>query len=230
MTQGHVNTPGLFPTWIWMMSPVDTVNHLRGGPFFRRLHELGFKVQFVQGESVEEMDESCESFGADIEINSPWTFIFFAEVPVNDLTQTFADLAHAPCSIIIDCHHPLVDIDEDVSYYRFRDVMLRNLSMAHAVTTSKPEWATQLVDYNENVFNLADCPIDIDTMNDHAQMGSWVLTFNEVAAIAQQVRMRRSQEVAALNAQHQVHRRRRPGLWRRIRNWFNDVFSPPEGV
>lgn len=167
-----IENPELYPAWLVQVSNNEQVQQLRGLPVFEMLLDIGIRVEFlVQGEN-------------EIKIKKPWTYIF-VPVPIVDFTDQRKMFDQNPCSVIMDCHFPIMHLEQAWSYdpddmfsiIESKDIMLHNLSLADAVTVPQTAWAADLAEVNSNVFLLPD----LQEESEEAAT-KFMLRLNEIAA------------------------------------------------
>lgn len=177
-----IENPEAFPAWVFRLDATDAARELRGLRAFEMLRDMGMRVHEVPADGGETM------------IQLPWTFIYMP-VPWDDFTQARKGLDRAPCSVIMDCHFPAVDMstayvdgDPDGMFKMIesREVILNNLRLADAVTVPRADWAVDIAAYNATTFILPDLVHD----NERA-LSKWIIKLNEVAVASANSRKRR---------------------------------------
>lgn len=155
-----VEDPDAFPSWVYQYTSnpeYEHVNNLRGVPVFKVMEESGFHVT---GWPMEEPFT--------VPFRGVWTYIFLMAPPYDDLSEIYDRWECRNVSLIIDCHFPIMDMTrtiapDDAEYMRLhehREVMLKNLRLAEAITTPQAKWAADLAQVNPNVFILPDLELD----------------------------------------------------------------------
>lgn len=148
----RLENPDLFPAWVFCKPPdgFDAVR-LRGGPVFEAMAAVGFRVQVVEPGAVR-----------NIEIRPPWTFVY-VPVPSEDWSGSASGLEDLRCSVIMDCHFPIMDVgaligadQAIIDTIDHKDTLLANLALAEVVTVPQPGWAADLAEVNPNVHVLPD--------------------------------------------------------------------------
>lgn len=146
----RVENPERFPAWVWLRPPdAYDAPRKRGGPVFEEMARLGFRVTvFDQGAEVR------------VPINRPWTYIV-CSVPGGDCGPWVESVADDPCSVIMDCHFPIMNMEiaigadtEIMAVIDNKETILANLALADAVTVPQPGWAADLAAINPNVYLL----------------------------------------------------------------------------
>ncbi len=182
----RVENPDVLPAWVFMEPPAGhNAIRLRGGLFFDALEQLGIRVQRIRaGES------------GNIGVWSPWTYVFLS-VPFEDVGPSTERVADANCSVIMDCHFPIMNMERAIGsdgdladIIDHKDTMLQNLAHADVVTVPQPGWAADLAEVNPNVFLLPDFDI--------ATGAAFSLRMGEIAAAsirAKQARQKARREV-----------------------------------
>ena len=156
-----IENPELYPAWLVQFSASEEAEHLRGKQVFEMMREeVGVRVQFMGSRGGEE--------GL---IHKPWTY-FYVPVPIVDFTEQRKELDRAPCSVIMDCHFPIMKMenaytaepDQMFELIESREVMIKNLSLADVVTVPHPAWAADLAEVNPHVFVLPDVDNDSEEL------------------------------------------------------------------
>ncbi len=147
----RLDDPEAFPAYVFSPSASTEAAWLRGGPVFEAMAEMGFRVQVLEQQDAVE-----------VTIHRPWTFLFM-HVPSADWAPVMESLADRPCSVIMDCHFPIMNMgdatgsDESlIATIDTMDTLLANLALAEVVTVPHPDWAADLAEVNQNVFLLPD--------------------------------------------------------------------------
>lgn len=147
----QLENPEAFPAYVFSPSATPEAAWLRGGPVFEAMAEMGFRVQIL--------DPHC---AVEVAIHRPWTFLFM-HVPAADWAPTMESLADRPCSVIMDCHFPIMNMGDAtgtdevlIATIDNKDTLLANLALAEVVTVPHPNWAADLAEINPNVFLLPD--------------------------------------------------------------------------
>lgn len=150
-----VENPELFLAWVWC-EPQEAYDapHLRGGPIFEAMADMGLRVQVIPQTATGEV--------AQVTIRRPWTIVF-ATVPAADFTSAATAMADDTCSVIMDCYWPIMNMeqaigtdDQIIGVIDHKDVLLANLALADVVTVPHARWAEQLAEVNPNVHILPD--------------------------------------------------------------------------
>lgn len=149
----RVENPSLFPAWVWMRPPdAYDAPRKRGGPLFAEMDRLGFRVQVIPQTTAVH----------NVAIWRPWTYIV-CSLPSGDFTETAESVDDAPCSVIMDCHFPIMNMEQAIGddeqlihIIDNKESLLANLALADAVTVPQAGWAADLAAVNPNVFLLPD--------------------------------------------------------------------------
>src|SRR5262245_53085616 len=170
----RLENPDIIPGFIYVEPPrkFGAVKK-RGGPFFDQLADLGYNVARIPAEPLGEPKR--------IPIFRPWTFLYMP-VPVDDTTAWFADLPRERCSVILDCHFPIMNLEYAIAdeatlamVAERRPQILANLAAADAVTVPRGEWAAPITEVNPSVWLLPD-------INRATDVVAFTLRFNEICA------------------------------------------------
>ncbi len=150
--------PEAFPAWVYIRPPGEAAV-LRGGPVFDVMADMGLRVQRLEQQGDDEVVQVVFGY-------RPWTFVFctvpYAPWPAEVLANEY-------CSVIMDCHFPIMDMGQVtgddgtiIEIIDRKDDLLANLALAEVVTVPHPTWAADLAEVNPNVFVLPDLHEDED--------------------------------------------------------------------
>ena len=175
-----IENPELYPVWVVQFSPSEEAEALRGKQVFEMMQEFGFRVDIL-------------NHPAPVVIRQPWTYLF-CPVPIVDFTEHRKALDTQPCSVIMDCHFPIMALEHAFTpepdgmfeLIESREVMINNLSLADAVTVPHEKWAADLAEVNPHVFLLPD--VDNDSEDSYAKFMARV---NEIAVMSHRTRKAR---------------------------------------
>jgi hypothetical protein len=182
--QPLIENPELYPAWGYQIDSERNpeVARLRGKDAFDAMEQIGLRVEEISGR------------GGSFEIRKPWTYIFMFVNTDVDSTEELLATEGAPCSIIMDCHFPIMrlehaftkDPDDMFKLIENRDIILGNLALADAVTVPNSDWAADLAEVNPNVYYLPDLHIesgddDEPTGREIEDLNRFIVRLNEVA-------------------------------------------------
>jgi hypothetical protein len=148
-----VENPALFPGWVWAKPPPDfDAPRKRGGPVFELMKQMGMRVEVFEGGDT----------AARVPIWRPWTYIVLS-LPAADCSEWMGSLDDLACSVIMDCHFPIMNMgnaiganSDIVDIIDNKPILLANLALADVITVPQPGWAADLAEVNPNVFLLPD--------------------------------------------------------------------------
>jgi hypothetical protein len=183
-----IDNPELYPKWVYQIgSEVDLdIARLRGKSAFEAMAQVGMRVHEIV---------SSGSF----EVVRPWTYLFtFAQVDV-DVASMLAPLKETCCSVIMDCHFPVMRLDRAFTknpddmfkLIENRDLVLANLALADAVTVPDPAWAAELAEVNPNVFYLPNLHVEDEenpTERDVSEINRFIVRLGEIAGASAAVK------------------------------------------
>lgn len=117
---------------------------------------------------------------AEFPIRRPWTYVYMP-VPWVDVSDYLDELGAEPCSVIMDVHFPLMDLEQAIAnddtlmhIIDQKAIMLANLARADAITCPRGEWAADLAEINADTFVLPDLVLPTAAYEEIPITDDWV--------------------------------------------------------
>jgi len=148
-----VENPEMFPAWAVQFDTYEPSAIMRGKPWAQLLAERGLRVTEITPEH--------NGFYT----QQPWTYLYMPVSLVQSMVGMFESLETASCSVILDCHFPITQLDQAytiddpdniLTVIEHKDDIIESLKLADLVTVPHPDWAEELAEITPHVFLLPD--------------------------------------------------------------------------